>query len=387
MNAPERPAELHCTGLRGTAPLSSGPVVCVSHGFQTNYERGFCNALAHNHVDVTLITSDRNLPEELHAAVNQVNLRGSQEEGRPKWQKALNLLRYHALLLWYVVGRRQDVVHVIGLITPLLWRGLIEGLWFRWVARRYVLTVHDLLPHERHDRVTKWLCRQCYRLPHVLVVHTERMANRLRSEFGIGAGRVVVMEHGIEVIAELESSKTAMPQTIVPTLLAFGGVSSRKGFDLLLDALQQVNFEFRLIIAGQCVDRDYHLQIDQLLQSHPRRVWIAWRDKFLPEEEMEALFGCCDLVVLPYRYIDQSGVLFQALRFGVPVVATRVGDFDRYVNDTVGLITEPNDIHALARALDSWYARRDSYKRSAIRKFGLRFDWKSTVLSLSSAYR
>ncbi len=29
-----------------SAPLSPTPVICVSHGFQTNYERGFYNGLA-----------------------------------------------------------------------------------------------------------------------------------------------------------------------------------------------------------------------------------------------------------------------------------------------------------------------------------------------------
>ena len=32
-------------------------------------------------------------------------------------------------------------------------------------------------------------------------------------------------------------------------------------------------------------------------------------------------------MVLPYREIDQSGVLFTALAFGKPILATRVGGF------------------------------------------------------------
>jgi len=42
-----------------SGPLSPTPVICVSHGFQTNYERGFCNGLAACGVAVTLISSDR----------------------------------------------------------------------------------------------------------------------------------------------------------------------------------------------------------------------------------------------------------------------------------------------------------------------------------------
>lgn len=363
------------------------PVVLVSHGFQMNYERGFCNGLAANGADVTLISSDRSDAAGLHANITAVNLRGSQEESRPHWQKAVNLLRYHTTLMAYAVRRRRDVIHVIGLITPLLWRGLVEGLWFRLVAWRYVLTVHDLLPHDRHDPLTRWLCRQCYRLPHKLVVHTERMAQRLVGEFGVPAHRVFVMEHGIEPAVGAGVPAGNIVASAVPTLLAFGGVTRRKGIDLLLAALRAVHFEFRLVIAGQCIDDRYRQLLQALVAAHPYRAWIEWRDGFVPEAEMELLFRTCDVLVLPYRYIDQSGVLFQALRFGLSIVATRVGQFDRYVCPEVGLVAEPEDAGSLATTLEKWVQQRAGFERPQIQQIGRQYEWSVTVRALVGAYR
>ena len=95
---------------RNTHDLAHGrPVVLVSHGFQTNYERGFTNGLADAGVAVTLVSSDRTDYAGLRPGIHTVNLRGSQEEDRPGWAKALNMLRYHLGLCAYVLWRRQAI--------------------------------------------------------------------------------------------------------------------------------------------------------------------------------------------------------------------------------------------------------------------------------------
>jgi hypothetical protein len=118
-------------------------VVVVSHGFGSNYERGFCNALAENGVAVTLVSSDRTDYASLLPAVIAVNLRGSQEETRCRILKVANIVLYHLRLLAFTLRKSNAVVHVIGLTQPPLLCGVIEGLWFRLFAKQYVLTIHD----------------------------------------------------------------------------------------------------------------------------------------------------------------------------------------------------------------------------------------------------
>lgn len=67
---------------------------------------------------------------------------------------------------------------------------------------------------------------------------------------------------------------------------------------------------------------------------------------------MALYFAQADVVVLPYRRIDQSGVLMVALAFGKPVVASRVGGFAEVLRDGVhGFLVAPGDVTSLARAL------------------------------------
>ncbi|MCV4771166.1 hypothetical protein OFC10_34560, partial [Escherichia coli] len=74
-------------------------VLLVSHGFQPHYELCVANGLAENGLRVTLPGSDRTLVGQLREGVSFVNLRGSQDERRPRWRKAQGLLRYHLRLL------------------------------------------------------------------------------------------------------------------------------------------------------------------------------------------------------------------------------------------------------------------------------------------------
>lgn len=370
----------------GAVALSPTPVICVSHGFQTNYERGFCNGLAARGVAVTLISSDRSDTAGLAGGVHALNLRGSQEESRPRLVKALNLLRYHAALMAYALRHRGATLHVMGLLAPLFWCGVVQGLWFRLLCRCYVLTVHDVLPHEQHTAYSRRVCGWAYRLPRRVVVHTTRMKQRLVDEFGLSPGRVVVMEHGIEPGRSATFEGEAAADAEPPLLLVFGIVVPRKGVDLLLDALRDIPFAFRLVIAGHGPDEAYRQRLRALLATHPQRDRVDWRDGFVPEAEMEQLFRDAALLVLPYRYIDQSGVLFQALRFGTPVLATRVGQFEHYVTTEVGELAEPGAAAPLREALLRWHARRKDLARARIREIGRAYEWPATVQALHEAY-
>jgi glycosyltransferase involved in cell wall biosynthesis len=97
-------------------------------------------------------------------------------------------------------------------------------------------------------------------------------------------------------------------------------------------------------------------------------------------------------LVLPYRAIYQSGPLSLAYRFGVPVIATRVGAFDRdIIPDVTGVLCEPENPLDLARAIE-WYLRSNMYlnrdvTEKRIREIGLeRYSWDQITRTISGVY-
>ena len=60
--------------------------------------------------------------------------------------------------------------------------------------------------------------------------------------------------------------------------------------------------------------------------------------------------------MLPYRAIYQSGVLFLAYRFGIPVLAADVGNFhEDVVEGETGYLCRPNDAGDLAEKMELFF--------------------------------
>ena len=372
--------------IRGSG--NNAAVTLVSHGYENIYERGFCNGLHQAGFSFTLISSDQTDYAGLRAGTRTLNLRGSQTNHRSSWRKAANMLRYHLALMVHTALQRPAVLHVIGLIEPPLLCGVVQGLWFRLCAGRYVLTVHDLERHDLATPLSRRLYSLAFRLASNLVVHTDRVRDELVAHHGITASRIVVMQHGLEPLVQPLTLPPPGRQPVPLRLLVFGKVMRYKGIDLLLQALEGLPFAVHLTIAGRSANDALTTELQAQVRAHPLAAVIQWDNAYVPESQIQTLFLQADALVLPYRRIDQSGVLFQALRFGLPVVAARVGSLADYVDQTIGECCEPDDVPSLQAALCRLAARyATSINRSEVRAAGPRYEWQRTVGALRAVYR
>ncbi|WNO06250.1 glycosyltransferase [Rhodoferax mekongensis] len=361
--------------------------ILVSHGFQSHYELGFANGLAQNHVQVTLLGSDTTLADKLAEQVEFINIRGPQSPNRSRWAKLKNMVGYHFKLLRHVATHRQAQVCVIGLTNPELLVGILEGFFLRVVARRYCLTVHNILPHDKHTAWMKCLYWLIYRLPHLLLVHTPETAQALTREFGIDSRKIVVVEHGANDAVEKSSLTPAQARESLGfeandrVLLFFGGVAPYKGLDLLLDALER-HAGTRLLVAGRCPDSEYGRAMRDRLQTLVQNKKAIWRNGYLDESAISLVFAAADAIVLPYRHIDQSGVLLLALTLGTPLITTRVGSFSSLVTPATGVLVEPFDSNALARGITEFYAALPTLQPEHMVAMAETLAWKNTVKPL-----
>jgi glycosyltransferase involved in cell wall biosynthesis len=88
---------------------------------------------------------------------------------------------------------------------------------------------------------------------------------------------------------------------------------------------------------------------------------------------------------MPYRHIDQSGVLLVALSSGLPVVATDVGSIAEYIPPTMGQVVPAGDVGAFAAALDRVISRSQATMRNQL--IATEFEWRHTVKPLVDTYR
>lgn len=361
-------------------------VLLVSHGYENIYERGFCNGLHDAGFAFTLVSSDQTDYGGLRPGTQTINLRGSQLSDRTRWQKAANLVHYHLVLMRYVARSRPPVLHVIGLIEPPLLCGVVQGLWFRFWAGRYALTVHNTERHDGAGRWSRWLYSWAFRIAPNLVVHTERVRDELVARHGIDPERIVVMQHGLEPLLPPPGLPATGRQPRPFRLLVFGKIMRYKGVDLLLEALRELPYPVVLTIAGRCDDPALAAQLQAQIAAHPVRSTIRWNNAYVPESEIPTLFTEADALVLAYRRIDQSGVLFQALRFGLPLVASKVGALEHYLEPAAGECCEPGDAASLRAALLRLIGRYAGIDRAQVRAIGQRYEWQRTVCALAGLY-
>jgi glycosyltransferase involved in cell wall biosynthesis len=251
-----------------------------------------------------------------------------------------DMLRYRR------AARAADVVHCQWLTVQHLDGRLLPARRSPSGGRRpLVLTAHDILPREpRAGQLAAQ--RRLYERFDALVVHSEHGRRRLTDELGIDSARVHVIPHGAFVTppAELPLAPPLLPfQADVPVVLFFGLLRPYKGLDLLLDAWRDIDGAELWVVGMPRMD------ISSLRSAAPPNV--SFVPRFVADAELIAYFTRADLVVLPYREIDQSGVAFTALGAGVPMLLSDVGGFPELAATGAARTFPAGDSAALRDAL------------------------------------
>lgn len=367
----------------------------VPHGFEANYVVGFARGLAANGVRLLVVSDGDTAPLLEAAGIPHCNLRGSVDPKRPGWRKALNLARYYLRLAAIIFRFRRSTIHFCGLLGSriILFDGLVLPVWLRLCAGRYVHTAHNALPHGREkQRLFQWAYRWIYRFPHALLAHTTQVADQLSKDFGVNPTRIEVISIGLneEVPATTLSAEAArrelgLPAT-GPVALFFGKVEPYKGVDLLAEAWNLVRTPgAHLAIAGTCPDKGHAAHIRAILAGSTRPATVTWHDGFVPNERVAVWLRACDVVVMPYRHIYQSGVIFLCLRFGVPIVATNVGALAEYIGSS-GVIASSNDASGIAAALDRGFSALGQFDRGEIARQAEKYRWSHQCAAIKHLY-
>jgi glycosyltransferase involved in cell wall biosynthesis len=348
------------------------------------YDRALCAALARAGAEVELVTArfpHGEVPSADGFAVHEDFYRLA-PGGRGR--RAARLLT-HVPDMLRASRRHADVVHFQWLAVQQLDRYLVRA--FR---RPRVLTAHDVLPREPRpgQRAAQ---RRLYDLLDAVVVHSEHGRARLVGEVGLDAARVHVIPHGVlipggvpapgaaaarEAAPPPEPDPLALPPELPaydgPVALCFGLLRPYKGIDVLLEAWRGITGAELWIVGAPRMDTA------PLHAAAPSGVRIV--ERFVTEAEAAALFRRADLAVLPYREIDQSGVLFTALGLGVPLVLTAVGGFPEIAEAGAATLVPPDDAGALHDALAALLAdgeRRAQLAANAARLAEDKHDWST----------
>jgi len=323
------------------------------------YDHALAGALARAGAQVELVTSAfayGEVPREEGYAVRE-----SFYTWAPAWQRARRAARLaqHVpdMLRYRRASRAAGVVHLQWLPVQQLDAVLLPP------TRPRLLTAHDVLPREASPG-QRSAQRRVYERMDAVVVHSQHGAARLRDEVGLDPARVRVIAHGAFTHLTRRRADAALPPELEgtppdhPVVLCFGLIRPYKGIDVLLEAWRDAPADAELWIVGMP-----RIDLTALRAGAPPGV--RWVPRFVSGDELAAVFRRADLAVLPYREIDQSGVLFTALAFGVALLLTAVGGFPEVAATGAAALVAPGDPAELAAALRMLLADPERLARMA----------------------
>jgi glycogen(starch) synthase len=213
--------------------------------------------------------------------------------------------------------------------------------------------------------------------------------------FDLPAGKVEVIENGVA-----ERSFAARPAAVRAARRRYGGAGPlvlyagrlvyEKGVQDLLAAVPRLRRRFpglRVVIAG---DGKYRPEL--VAEAKRRRLGRAVEFAgFVSGDELPALYGAADCVVVPSRYEPFGLVALEAAAAGGPLAVSATGGLAEFVTPgETGVTFPPGEPAALAGAVssvlsDEVLARR--LARQARRLVSERYGWATIAARTAEAYR
>lgn len=383
-------------------------VALLTAGRDRPYAFGMATALMAKGLSLDIIGGDDlDCPEWRGTPhVRFLNLRGDMREDASFPKKISRVLIYYVHLIFYAATAEPKIFHI-------LWNNKIETfdrvplmLYYKLLGKKTLLTVHNVNARTRDSNDT-WFNRLTlktqYRLVDHLFVHTEKMKRELMEQFDVSASAISVIPFGINNAVPDTNLKPeeARRRLGIPeydrVILFFGNIAPYKGLEYLIEAFEHVmawGGAYRLIIAGNPKNcASYWNGVQESLNCHVNRTRILQKIEFIPDNETEVYFKAADVVVLPYRHVYQSGVLFLGYSFGLPVIATDVGALrEDIIEGKTGYVCRPEDAADMARAIETYFSS-DLYKdlnkhRQEIRKYAFeRNSWDMISELTEGVYR
>ncbi len=317
--------------------------------------------------------------------VRFLNLRGDQTSDAGAVSKVVRVLQYYARLIGYAATAKPKIFH-------LLWNNKFQTfdrtllmLYYKLLGKKTALTVHNVNIRRRDGSDTalnRFTLKAQYELVDHIFVHTEQMTGELGAEFGVSPNKVTVIPFGINKtvrnssMTKDEARKRLGVAADERAILFFGNITPYKGLEYLVSAFQTVakgQDGYRLLIAGRPKSLEGYWQgIQDLIRGDVESGKVLLRSDYIPDDETEVFFKAADVLVLPYRHIYQSGVLFLGYSFGLPVLAADVGALkEEILEGQTGFVFRAEDSADLAKTIERYFAS-DLFKTLESRRHGIR---------------
>jgi glycosyltransferase involved in cell wall biosynthesis len=139
------------------------------------------------------------------------------------------------------------------------------------------------------------------------------------------------------------------------TLLFFGFIRAYKGLDLLLEAFNQLDDSYQLVVAGEIYGDFSTYQV--LIDKSSKKASIHLFNHYIQDDEVSLYYSAADVCVLPYKSATQSGITSISYHFELPIIATDVGGLKETIYDgKTGMIVPKPEAIEIKRTIEQYFS-------------------------------
>ncbi len=269
-------------------------------------------------------------------------------------------------------------------------------------GKRFVLTVHDLIPELFPETVSRafrwqfklWLSRSAQLADRIICV-SQRTREDLLARHEVDPARVHVVHSGVDHVdavprpdgTGMEYLRTlGLPARFV---LYAGALEARKNVELVLDACERLDARgspVTLVLAGQRWFGSGRIEArvaELRANGHDLRPLGYLEDALYYE-----LMRRAAVVVFPSRYEGFGLPPLEAMRLGTPTVVSTAGAFPEICGEGA-IAVDPDDAEGLAERIGTLLGSESERKRWSEkgRARAERFTWKAAAQATAEVYR
>jgi len=230
----------------------------------------------------------------------------------------------------------------------------------------YVVLEHDsglLVDRYRGRDLTER--RAAYDAACAVLAVSEALAQKLRK---LTRNPVSVVPNILPAYMFAKKLRPRSGKTDTYTFIGIGNLIPNKDFTTALRAFAATARSApgaKLLLVGDGEEADALRALAAELNIQDKVCFLGRIDNHrLPE-----VLGECDCFVLPSRYETFGVVYLEAMASGLPVIATRCGGPEEFVNDQNGILVPVGDVEALAAAMRQIMEHASDYDPETIRAF------------------
>jgi len=236
------------------------------------------------------------------------------------------------------------------------------------------------------DRARALIARETANLRHAahVVVPSAHTRDILIADFDVPPGRISVALPGFD----RPQARAPVVRDNPPLILSVGIICTRKGHDVLLDALARVaHLDWQAAIVGLTHEEAVRLA----LLDQRARLGLAGRVRLsgvVSPAELDRMYRAATLFALATRYEGYGMALSEAQLYGLPIVSCAVGAVPQTLPAGSAILTPPDDPEAFARGLDMLLtnpAARDGFATESLHRGRLLPEWTDTAQVMRAA--